>query len=92
MANITIDDPVRETLRRVLVEEHDLIDSVRRQRPEPIPGEKGRYRCSCLVAMRRPLDPETAEMRRVEVSIRPEGENWAIYAVSGLEGIEGVGD
>lgn len=92
MAKITIDDEVRRTLRRVLVEEHDLLDSVRRQRPSPIPGEEGRYRCTCLVAMRRPLDPETAEMRRVEVSIRPEGEGWAIYAVEGLEGVEGIGE
>ncbi len=85
MAAILISEAVRTKLRASLLEEHDLLDSVRQQRLAEVPGRPGHYRCSCPVAVRRPLDPETAELRQVEVTIRKVEQGWMVEAIEGLE-------
>lgn len=86
---ISLTEPVRQQLRRALLEERDFMDSVRRHPHEAIEGRPGRYRCRCSVAVRRPFDPETAELREIEVTLERMQEGWVVSKVEGLgEGIE----
>ena len=36
------------------------------------------------LTVRRALDPETSELRRVEVLLRQDGAGWSVYALNGL--------
>ena len=85
MSKISMTETVRGQLRAVLLEDNDLIDSVRRQEPFPDPDELGQFRCEAAVAIRRPLDLETAVLRRVRVAVRKKDEGWEIFEVEGLE-------
>lgn len=85
MATIVLSEEVKRRLRSSLCEEHDLLDSVRQARFQEVPGKPGRRRSACLVAVRRPLDPETAELRRVEVTVREDQCGWVIEEVGGLD-------
>lgn len=92
MEEISISEPVRRQLRSYLLEQRDLIDSVRKEHHTAIAGQPGNYRCLCTVAVRRPLDPETAELRQLDVTLRRVEKGWVISAVDGLSGaIEGEG-
>ena len=85
MEDISISEPVRRQLRAALLEERDLIDSLRRHPHTAVPGEPGSYSCSCKVAVRRPFDPETAELREIEITVRRMGEQgWLVAKVEGL--------
>ena len=84
MTKISMTEEVRGQIRAVLLEDKDLINSVRRQERTPIPGEPGRFQCEAAVAIRRPLDLETAVLRQIRVSIRQTDDSWEIYAVEGL--------
>lgn len=88
-ARVTIRPNVREQLRAAILDEAELVTALKGQRPEPIPGQPDHYRCRCSLAMRRPLDPETAELRSIEVSLRRDGEDWEIVEIEGLE-VEGL--
>ena len=84
MTKISMTDEVRGQIRDVLLEDKDLINSVRRQERTPIPGDPERFQCEAAVAIRRPLDLETAVLRQIRVSIRQTDQGWEIYAVEGL--------
>ncbi len=85
MERITIVETVRKLLRAALLEDEDLIAGVQQERPVEVEGQPGLYRCACAVAVRRPLDPETAEIRQLLVSLRRLEEGWEVFRVEGLE-------
>ncbi len=83
--SIRVADALRERLRLALIDERELLDSVRRSPREPIPDVPGQERCRLTLAVRRPLDPETSEMRSLEVRLRPAaGGGLEICAIDGL--------
>ncbi len=89
MERITIIESVRKKLRASLLEDEDLVAGVRQAQPAEVEGQPGHYRCLCAVAVRRPLDPETAEMRELEVGLRRLEDGWEVVRVAGLDWAEG---
>lgn len=87
MAKLKLSDQVRQQLTEVLLEDRDLEASLRGQRPEEVPDSPGLYRCSCTLAVRRPLDPETSELREVEVALRSVEGGFEAFELKGLEGV-----
>ncbi len=85
MEPITIVETIRQLLRASLLEGEDLITAIQQERPVEVEGQPGHYRCDCTVAVRRPFDPETSEMRQVQVSLRRLEEGWEVYGLVGLE-------
>ena len=79
-----ISNDVRAVLRKALLEEHDLIDSLRQQRPVEVPESPSVYAARCLVAVRRPLDLETSELRNLTVKLRHTDSGWLIVGIDGL--------
>lgn len=85
MSDISIPPALRDRLREHLLEEQDLLEGIRHEELTEISGRPGRYRCTCTLALRRPLDPETAEMRRLQVVLRRlDSESWEVEEVEGL--------
>jgi len=80
-----ISDAIRAQLRAVLLEESDLIEFLSHARREEIDGDAGALRCSGMLPVRRPWDPETFEPRQVQVDLRWVEEAWEVGAVRGLE-------
>ena len=80
-----IAEPVRQQLRLALVAERDLLEVVARADPRPVVGRPDLYHCSCRLTQPRPLDPETAEVRRVEIELRRIDDGWEICGVDGLD-------
>jgi hypothetical protein len=89
---ILIPPHIRETLRSALIDEHDLIDAVRREAPRSSPGEPGStLRCRPALAVPRPLDPECAVMRRVDVVLREVEGGLEVVSLDGLD-LEALAD
>lgn len=86
MERILIRQQVCDLLRESLLTESDLAAAIYRSNRVPDPEQIGYFRCTCTVALRRPLDPETATLRQVEVRIKQTGEGLEVYAVEGLLG------
>jgi hypothetical protein len=84
MDDFSISEPVRRQLRAAMLEELDLISSLREQPPTEVPGQPGAYSCDCTVAVRRPLDPETAELKKLHVSLSKMESGWLVSHVDGL--------
>jgi len=84
MEDISIAESVRRQLRTALLEELDLITSLRESTRVEIPGEPGSYACECTVAVRRPLDPETAELKNLRVVLRRIETGWLVSSDEGL--------
>jgi hypothetical protein len=82
---IHVAEAIREQLRMALVAEPDLVDAVRRGTLEPIANPPGCFRALPTLAVPRPLDPETAELRRLEVFLRPVADGYELYAIRGLD-------
>jgi hypothetical protein len=80
-----IPDSIREQLRLVLLEESDLVEFLGHARREEIDGDARALRCSGMMPVRRPWDPETFEPRQVEVDLRWVEEAWEVVAVQGIE-------
>ena len=88
-SEISISEPVRQQLRSALLEERDLIDSLRQQPHRALPGRPGSYLCVCKLAVRRPFDPETAELRELQVTLEQMLSGWFVTRVEGLgDGID----
>lgn len=85
MAPVRLSDDVRRQLREALVDEQFLLELVQVREPQEVPGQPGRRKGSYLAPIRRPLDPETAEMRKIRVFLREVDEGWEIYQVEGLD-------
>ncbi len=87
MTSYTLSEVVRRKLREALLEDQDLLVSLRRVRPAEDPERAGLYRCQCTVAVRRPLDPETSELRQLDVSLRQTDDGFEAFDLTGLEGL-----
>ena len=86
IASVEVPDEIRDQLRAALLDETDLLTALRAAPLEEIPGQAGHARCVTTLTVRRPLDPETSELRRVEVLLRAGESGWSVYAVNGLGG------
>jgi hypothetical protein len=84
---IKIDDGAREQLRLALLDEADLFAVLRHAAHEEVGERPGFARAACTLAVRRPLDPETSELRRVQVLLRRDGDGWTVESIDGL-GVE----
>lgn len=84
MEDISISEPVRRQLRAAMLEELDLITSIREGSREELAEQPGSYACDCTVAVRRPLDPETAELKELRVVMRKMESGWLVSSVEGL--------
>jgi len=82
---IGLTESVRRRLREALLPERDLIDAIRQEELRPVDDEPGSYRCVCTLAVRRALDPETAELRRLDVTLHRTESGAMITDVAGLE-------
>ena len=87
MTNYTLTEEVRRKLSEALLEDQDLLVSLRRVRPVEDAERAGLFRCQCTVAVRRPLDPETSELRQLEVTLRRTDEGFEAFELTGLEGL-----
>ena len=72
---VRFDEPVREELDKALVDAEHLAAAIRREGPQPVPGEPGLVMCSLVVPVRRVSDPETAELRHVAVTMSDRAED-----------------
>jgi hypothetical protein len=81
---IQVPDEIRDQLRAALLDEKDLVEALRHTALEEVAGQAGHARCVVTLTVRRPLDPETAEVRRVEVFLRAGEAGWRVDAVQGL--------
>ncbi len=84
MSNYSINAAVKKTLEECFVEERDLIDGLRDQRGLEDPSQPGTYLCSFLMTVRRPMDLETAELRKVRVRMRAVDDGYEVISVEGL--------
>lgn len=80
-----ISESIREQLRLVLLEESDLIEFLGHARREVVDGDVRALRCSGMMPVRRPWDPETFEPRHVEVELRWVEEAWEVVGIRGFE-------
>ena len=87
MTSFTLSDEVRRKLNEALLEDQDLLSSLRRVQPVEDPDRAGLFSCECTVAVRRPLDPETSELRQLNVSLRRTEEGFEAFELTGLEGL-----
>jgi hypothetical protein len=87
MSTFTLSEEVQQELAGALLEDEDLLASLRRVQPVEDPTHPGVFRCRCTVAVRRPLDPETSELRELDVSLRRSEGGFEAFALSGLEGL-----
>lgn len=87
MVSYTLSEEVRRKLAEALLEDQDLLVSLRRVRPAEDPDHAGLFRCQCTVAVRRPLDPETSELRQLDVSLRRTEDGFEAFELTGLEGL-----
>lgn len=80
-----ISDSIRERLRAVLLEESDLVEFLSHARREEIDGDARALRCSGMMPVRRPWDPETFEPRQIQVDLRWVEEAWEVVGIRGIE-------
>lgn len=85
MEEIKISEEVQAILRYSLLDEQDLRDSLVDGIAEEVSTEDGTLRCKCFLAVRRQFDPETAELRRLDVSYRRSHAGIEVFKVEGLE-------
>lgn len=86
---IAIPQPIRNQLHDALVVEGDLVRVVRAQRWEPIVERSGLYHVTCALPIPRQNDPETAELRLLEVYLRASDEDRAsIVRIDGLTPVD----
>ena len=87
MTNYTLNEEVRSKLSEALLEDQDLLISLRRVHPAEDPEHPGLFRVQCTVAVRRPLDPETSELRQLDVTLRRTEDGFEAFELTGLEGL-----
>jgi hypothetical protein len=88
---IVFPEPIRAQLRMAFVDAEDLRGALSLTDAEPVAQPPGCFRARPTLAVPRPLDPETAEMRQLEVFLRPLGEELEVFAVRGLD-LDGLRD
>ena len=87
MTSYTLSEEVRRKLGEALLEDQDLLISLRRVHPTEDPDHAGLFHCKCMVAVRRPLDPETSELRHIDVTLRRTEDGFEAFELTGLEGL-----
>ncbi len=84
MSNVVIPEALSHLLRANLLEERDLLESISLTEIAE-PDDSGRSVCRCMVPVRRQFDPETAELRRLEVTlVRQDSTTWEVESIGGL--------
>jgi len=83
-------DTIRDQLRLALVDTEDLRGALGDANAEPVANPPGCFRARPTLAVPRPLDPETAELRQLEVYLRPVDGGLEVFAVRGLD-LEALG-
>jgi hypothetical protein len=78
-------EPIREQLRLAFVDTEDLRGALTAAVAEPVANPPGCFRARPTLAVPRPLDPETAEMRQLDVYLRPVDDGLEVFAVRGLD-------
>ena len=78
-------ETIRDQLRLALVDSEDLRSALSLADAEPVANPPGCLRAKPTLAVPRPLDPETAEMRQLEVYLRPLDEGLEVFAIRGLD-------
>ena len=78
-------EQIREQLRVAFVDAEDLRAALQQAEAEPVQNPPGCFRARPTLAVPRPLDPETAELRQLEVYLRPDGDKLEVFAVRGLD-------
>lgn len=78
-------EKVTHQLRLALVDTDDLRGVLTQSAPEPVANPPGCFRVRPTLAVPRPFDPETAEMRQLEVYLRPIEGGMEVFAVRGLD-------
>ncbi|MFQ5525497.1 MAG: hypothetical protein ACE5GX_04480 [Thermoanaerobaculia bacterium] len=84
MSTYSITEDVKRALEASFVEERDLIDGVREHKAVEEPDRPGIFGSSFVMTVRRALDLETAELRRVDVKMRSSAGGFEIFQVDGL--------
>ncbi len=85
MSNILVSEALRELLRANLLEERDLVEAIGLADLEELAESPGRSVCQAMVPVRRQFDPETAEMRRLQVTlVKLDAGSWEIESIAGL--------
>jgi hypothetical protein len=85
-------EKVQQQLRLALVDFDDLRGALGQAQAEPVANPPGCFRARPTLAVPRPLDPETAEMRQLEVYLRPlDGGALEVFAIRGLD-LSAVGE
>ncbi len=85
MSDLVIPAHLRDLLEANLLEARDLVEAIALAEIEERPGEPGSWTCRCIVPVRRAFDPETAELRRLELELRRhESGGWEVESIGGL--------
>ena len=82
---LQIPEAIRTQLAESLLDENDIGEFLRHAKPEVDPARPGFAKCAGVLPVRRALDPETSQLRRVELLLRDAGDTWEIVALSGLD-------
>ncbi len=84
MNDYSITDKVKRQLAASFVEERDFIDGIREQ-AAVLPTDRPEvFGFTFMMTLRRPADLETAEIRRIDVQMRPASGGFEIFRVDGL--------
>ena len=83
--SIQIPDSIREQLRLSFLTEPDFLAAMQQEELVPVAHPPGCFRGRPTLAVPRPLDPETAEMRQLEVYLRPIDGGLEVFAIRGLD-------
>lgn len=82
---IIIPEALRAQLREALVFEPDLVRIIQAQEWEPVAERPEFHHVTCSLPIPRAMDPETAELRLLEVYLRSTDESQAeIVRIDGL--------
>ena len=82
----TLTPTLLKRLEQAFVEGRDVLESLERRTPVEDPDSPGTYTVSFMLTVRRPMDLETAEIRRVVARMRRVGpeDDYEVFAVEGL--------
>jgi hypothetical protein len=80
-----VPEAIRQLLSDALLDVNDLGEFLRHAKPEGDPAKPGFARCKGVLPVRRALDPETSQLRQVDVLLRDTGDGWEVIALSGLD-------
>jgi len=89
--SIHFGEKILRQLRLALLDADDLRGALAKADAEPVAHPPGCFRAKTTLAVPRPLDPETAEVRQLEVFLRPVDGGLEVFAVRGLD-LEAIGE